>query len=363
MKHYARRYFPGGNTVNGFHSFFQHIINPFHANRIFILKGGPGTGKSSLMKKLGEFYYQEGFNIEYFHCSSDPDSLDGIVINALGVAVIDGTAPHMIDPDFPGAIEEIINLGDTWDENKLIGHKENIIEAILYNKYLFQKAYAYLKAIRKINEVYDKDVQNMMKDIDIKSITEKLIAEIFADKKSQQGSGEERTFFAFGITPKGIINYRAEMISTLNRKIVLKESDYTDSSSIMHLLQREAKLRGFNIISLRSPLQIDKVLDLVIDELGVLVSVDHKYHQYEFEYDYFVDLNDYMNINDQENKIDINKEINTIDILLNQAIDYLKQAKENHDHIESYYVAAMDFSQQDVVIKRLIEKINQFLPK
>ena len=46
----TRKMFPGGNTANGFYSFFDYII-PNDVNRIFCLKGGPGVGKSSFMKK------------------------------------------------------------------------------------------------------------------------------------------------------------------------------------------------------------------------------------------------------------------------------------------------------------------------
>jgi hypothetical protein len=35
--------FPGGNTSKGFYSFYDHII-PIDANRIFVIKGGPGVG-------------------------------------------------------------------------------------------------------------------------------------------------------------------------------------------------------------------------------------------------------------------------------------------------------------------------------
>lgn len=54
----------------------------------------PGGGKSSLMKDIGRRALDEGFTLEYHHCPSDPNSIDGIVINELGVAIVDGTPPH-----------------------------------------------------------------------------------------------------------------------------------------------------------------------------------------------------------------------------------------------------------------------------
>ena len=74
----GRHYFPGGNTSKGFYSFYRYILSQDDAKRILCLKGGPGTGKSSLMKKVGDYFFNKGYTIEYHHCSSDNNSLDGI---------------------------------------------------------------------------------------------------------------------------------------------------------------------------------------------------------------------------------------------------------------------------------------------
>ena len=110
--------FPGSNTSKGFYSFYRYILTQDNANRILCLKGGPGTGKSSLMKKVGKYFFAKGYNIEYHHCSSDSNSLDGIVVKELNVAILDGTSPHIVDPITPGAVDEIINLGDALDIDK-----------------------------------------------------------------------------------------------------------------------------------------------------------------------------------------------------------------------------------------------------
>ena len=44
-------YFPGANTPEGFYSYYSDILKPDETEHKIILKGGPGTGKSSLMKK------------------------------------------------------------------------------------------------------------------------------------------------------------------------------------------------------------------------------------------------------------------------------------------------------------------------
>lgn len=86
--------FPGGNTSKGFYSFYRYILGQEEARRIICIKGGPGTGKSSLMKKIAQTFNEKGYDIERHHCSSDNNSLDGVVVKGLNIAILDGTAPH-----------------------------------------------------------------------------------------------------------------------------------------------------------------------------------------------------------------------------------------------------------------------------
>jgi len=90
-----KRVFPGANTPQGFYSFYDQIIPP-DATRIMVIKGGPGMGKSTFMKRIGEEMVSRGFDIEFHHCSSDNNSLDGVTVPSIGVALIDGTAPHRV---------------------------------------------------------------------------------------------------------------------------------------------------------------------------------------------------------------------------------------------------------------------------
>jgi MoxR-like ATPase len=105
-----RHLFPGGNTTKGFYSYYDYILGQQEATKIICLKGGPGVGKSTYMKRIGKVMEEEGFDIEYMHCSSDPNSLDGVVITDIKVALLDGTAPHVVDPKNPGAVDESVHL-------------------------------------------------------------------------------------------------------------------------------------------------------------------------------------------------------------------------------------------------------------
>lgn len=92
------QYFLGANSPSGFYSLYDHLLPPERANRFYILKGGPGCGKSTLMRQVARRAEEAGETVEYTLCSGDPDSLDAILLPRLGVAIVDGTAPHVVVP-------------------------------------------------------------------------------------------------------------------------------------------------------------------------------------------------------------------------------------------------------------------------
>lgn len=101
-----RHRFLGAATPQGARDFIPNLTEGL-ACRIF-LKGRPGTGKSTLLKKLAAQALEQGFDTEVYHCGFDPDSLDMVILRELDVAVIDTTAPHEYFPDRPG--DEIFDL-------------------------------------------------------------------------------------------------------------------------------------------------------------------------------------------------------------------------------------------------------------
>ena len=90
----SNTFFLGANSARGFYSLYEELLDEASAKAFYILKGGPGCGKSTLMKKVGQRLQKDGHPVEYIACSGDPDSLDGILLPEKGIAIVDGTAPH-----------------------------------------------------------------------------------------------------------------------------------------------------------------------------------------------------------------------------------------------------------------------------
>lgn len=86
--------FLGANSPNGFVSQFEKVYNQTDGWRVFIIKGGPGTGKSSFMKKIANEALNRQLKTHIAYCSSDPMSVDAVIIPEKKIMIADGTAPH-----------------------------------------------------------------------------------------------------------------------------------------------------------------------------------------------------------------------------------------------------------------------------
>ena len=67
--------------------------------------------------------------------------MDGVVIPALKVALLDGTSPHVLDPNYPGVVGSTVNLGQFIDEPKIFEHKAEVMAAIGENKKIYIKGF------------------------------------------------------------------------------------------------------------------------------------------------------------------------------------------------------------------------------
>lgn len=122
-----QRYFAAISSGSGFINRFSDYFDPDKLDRLYIIKGGPGTGKSTVMKRVAEAAEKKGFEVIRCLCSSDPGSLDGILVPKLSFGMTDGTAPHAADPRYPGAVDVILDLYPFFDVEKLRREKEELV--------------------------------------------------------------------------------------------------------------------------------------------------------------------------------------------------------------------------------------------
>ncbi|GAB6098745.1 PRK06851 family protein [Halanaerocella petrolearia] len=357
-----KNYFPGGNTCKGFYSFYDYL--PDGAELIFVIKGGPGTGKSTFMKRIGQEFVEEGYDIEFHWCSSDSESLDGLVIRDLKVALLDGTAPHLIDPEYPGAVEEIINLGRYWDRSILEEYKDQIVTLNDVIWKLFDRAYAYLKEAKLIHDRWEDYYLEGMDFQQANQKTEELIEDIVGDWELTDSLGEERHLFASAFTPSAVINYFKELTTDLETRYIIKGRPGTGKSTMTKKVAKAIRERGFAVNYFHCSFDPDSVDMIIVPELSVALvdgTAPHIVDPVSDTRDQVVDMLECVD----SQIVDLNKEQieytkEQYKEVIDDATTQLRKAKKLHDELEEYYIEAMDFSAIDDRCEKVIKRIKDW---
>lgn len=193
-------YFPGANTGCGFVSHFSGIVpSAAEPHYTYVLKGGPGVGKNTLMRTVAARAEKKGMTVEEFHCASDPDSFDAVRVDDLSVVLLDGTAPHSIDPVLPGIDDEVVDLGHFKDTAAFGAHRAEAAKLFALNKACYNRAYALLGAARLLKREAILATAGTVDFEKLRSFLSPLIASV---KK-----GKKRELFARSATPKGTVDY------------------------------------------------------------------------------------------------------------------------------------------------------------
>lgn len=148
----VKHYFLGANGPEGFHSLYDEFCAPGSGCFLWVIKGSPGCGKSTFMRKIGEAAEQAGLDVEYALCSSDPASLDGVFIPAWRTGYVDGTAPHVLDVAFPAASGAYLDLGQFCDNDALRAALPRLQALRAKSQALYREAYRALHEAKAIHD-------------------------------------------------------------------------------------------------------------------------------------------------------------------------------------------------------------------
>lgn len=355
MANTQQKFFLGANSADGFISHFSDSYIP-GTWKAYVIKGGPGSGKSSFMKYIAAKAADKGYTVILTPCSSDPDSLDGVIIEDIKTVILDGTAPHIVEPKLPGACENIINLGEFWDSEKLFQNAKKIKETAERNAKLHKTASAYLCAAGEL--IFDNlKLSRIYTDRTAALRLAKRIAKKYLPD-SEKKTATEFVRFIGGTTPKGIISYDKTVTDFYENVIVIEDKYGAVSNEIMKYLRAAAKQRGYDTITLKNPILPTELIDhILIPELSLAFVTENEFikfdnntrriHARRFE--------DIRSLKAYRARMLFNRRVSR-ELLLG-AISTLKGAKSVHDELENYYINAMDFKSLTDFAVKFAEKI------
>lgn len=341
MENFKVKYFLAANSCEGFVSHFADCYDPKSGWKAYIIKGGPGTGKSSFMKYVARKGADKGYKAELYPCSSDPDSLDAVIFPELKTVIMDGTAPHTVDPIYPGAVDRILNFGEFWKNEAFTENAEKIIEVTNKNKTLHKTAALYLQAAGKLLTDNFKTAA---------CVTQKEKAEAFAEKlykkylKTKGKAGKENIRFLSGVTPKGIVSYARTVGEVCKELVIIEDSFGSVSDLIMKKIRETALKSGYEIITVKNALLPSLTDHIIIPELSLAFVRESEYQHFNTDIRRihsrrFMDV---KRLHKSKEKVKFNKK--AARELLLSAASTLKEAKAVHDDLEKFYIDAMDFN-------------------
>lgn len=356
MDKFNIKYFLAANSCEGFISCFAESYSANDNWRVYIIKGGPGTGKSSFMRYLASVAEERKAEYELCFCSSDPNSLDAVIFPEKKAIVLDGTAPHTLDPVYPGVCEKILNFGEFWQEEQLVKNRKKIIELTDKNKKTHNTAARYLSAA---GELFEDNLRLA------KSVTDIAKVEKFGNKlcknyipKKDEKQGKEQIRFLCGTTPAGVVSFAKSAVAQIKNVVVIEDKFGAVSNEIMETVRKKALLGGHNIITVKNCFLPFKLIDnIIIPELSLAVVREWDYQHFDMDVRR-IHARRFMS-NEQlklyRERINFNKK--TIKELLSGAVATLRQAKAIHDELEECYVSAMDFDRLTGFAKEFSKKL------
>lgn len=346
----AEGYFAAANTRYGFYSLYDEIYSERELKRVYIIKGGPGTGKSTMMDRIAERASREGMHTDVYLCSSAPESVDGVIIKESGIAILDGTAPHTRDPMYPGICGEIVDIGRFWDVSRLAESKREITNLIAQKSEAYKRAYRYLAAAGEADE----DVNRGISAIFDRSKAERAVSRLL-DKYKSAGQMKDSTVkrrFVGAISTSG-----AGQLDTFEKKaeaVYGVGEMYGTGGLLLDIFKEEGRRRGLTMTLIPDPLSPERTDGIFFDSCGLYVTSlpigrtdAHVINMKRFVHK--------EALSEIRGKIRISVKMRSL--LLDEALCSLSDAGAAHAETETLYGAAMDFDGVKAFTDEIINRI------
>ncbi len=349
-----QKYFAAANTNRGFVGWFDNIFNPRYLERTYIIKGGSGTGKSTLMKKIAKRAEACSYECEYFYCSSDPESLDGIIVHKKdggSFAMLDGTAPHTVDPKYPGAADEIINLGEYWCADLLRAQRDEIVALCDKKSRFYATAYSDFSAAGTLLGYIKNEVQSALMKDKLDAASMRLLTKRMHECRIKKGKGIRRIRGLSALSCRGEVTFD----SFSDVKVVLSAVDVWGSVTFLFdsLIECADKL-GLSYDRAPMPLIPELTEAIRFPELSMsVVSEPCRTDMRLINMSRFVDREKLAMCD--RSRIRLMKK--AVAELKESGLSKLTAAKECHDSVERIYIGAMDFTRLEAAGERIIERV------
>jgi hypothetical protein len=279
------------------------------------------------------------------YCSSDADSLDGVILQKgeHRWALLDGTSPHVYDPKSPGVREELINLGEFWDSDRLVASKEQIERQNHIKQEGYRRAYRYLSAY---GSVWENHRARIAPYVNLQSIVEyakKLTSQIPAGKEFRA-----QTCVMESVGMSGRVSFDCFLCQAT--RLYLIEDCRGIAIYLTEALYRLAKEKRLQIRVCRNPILPDFIDGIFFSESGIAVAI-HPRADIEIPH-HRISMRRFLNTSDwqQTKKASVFDE-RMMQAMLQATLEEMEVVRSAHFALEEIYSSSMDFGKKEEFTK------------
>ena len=313
-------------------------------SRVVLLKGGAGTGKSTLMRAVLAEWQRQGRETAAFFCGSDPGSLDAVCTVDRTRCVMDATAPHAVEARFPGAVERWVDLGSGLSRVRL---RERLPElAVLAEEQRVLRLHAgeKLRAAAETARRESRMTEDGISAAALHRCAARLTGQMFGGEHGREG---ERRAYLSGITPEGALCLYDTMTALCPRIFVL-EGASGPAQRLMALVRQRTARAGLPAVVCPCALRPECTEHVLLPTVGAAVTTSNGFHRADFPVYRRLFLSRYRA---QPPAAAARRERERLEAerrrLTAEAVLLLDRARERHRQEEALYGAAMDWSRAE----------------
>ena len=348
-------FFAASNSAQGFFSRYAALFE--HPNaRLYLIKGGPGSGKSRLLWEMVAAAERAGFAAQLYLCSSDPTSLDAVHLthpDGRCLIALDATAPHSMEASRPGVREQLIDLGAFWRQEELFARREEIEARMREKETHYAAAYRYLGAAALCRD----NAQEMLVPLVHHSALQRLAHRcVAAAMERERGSATVRHICTDSLGMKGRVS-----LPTLENhaaRLCGFAPCYGLEYTVLDELWQEGARRGADMIVSHHPIYpacVDAVY--FIDSRVAFLSREVTEEETalpcrSFRLQHLLDAQGLRQVRPELRAL--RKQQQALETLAVQAMSRVAQA---HFTLEAIYGAAMDFTAKEAYSHQLLGRL------
>ncbi|MDD3267962.1 MAG: hypothetical protein PHX14_01455 [Syntrophomonadaceae bacterium] len=349
----VRYVFTSSHTSTGFYTFIPDLLQGIQ--KIYILKGSVGTGKSTFIRLLGESLAMQGYVVEFWISALDPVNPEGLYIPQLDAAVVNGSLSEVGNPQYLGEPVEIIDLGAYQDKQAMDFRQEEIRLLALRVEKQNDKAYNILKsASNLIDEIkqFNSRHLNMNK---IQQVMNQIREEILTVPI------REKHYFASALTVDGVIDYVDELSVDCLKRYVFKGPVGSGKSAIINEMACQARDQGHSLEFYHWGLVWEDVTMLIIRDLQIALINAGNMEIIKKPWDMVIDMSSCLDASDSDVQHEKDSEVfRDYESRIRQAQKLLEAAQDSRQDLKKIHARNMNFEllnqKREEIRKELCER-------